>query len=400
MSNTTRHRPLAAVTAYTLTSALGAGVAATIEAVQAQRGGLTPRALREGGSSWMGKVEDLDTPLPEALRQYDCRATRMMARAIAQDDFLTAVAQARERYGAHRVGCFVGTISGGLRSVERCYHDNHPETGDLGPDGGLDIFLQLHSMTDYSRQQLEIAGPVATVSTACSSSAKVFCLAQRYIESGLCDAAVVGGVDCLNETFIYGFRSLGLLSGEPCRPWDRRRDGLSLGEAAGFALLERRPVQPNDISLLGWGESVDAYHMTAPHPDGLGAETAMRNALRNAGLAPADIDYINLHGSGTPANDASEDAAILTVFGHDTPCSATKGWTGHTQGAAGITEAVLSMLSIKHGLIPATLNCAERDAKLNARIVLTNTPYPVNRVLSNSFGFAGNNCSLIFGAAP
>jgi 3-oxoacyl-[acyl-carrier-protein] synthase-1 len=398
MSNTTPRRPLA-VTAYTLTSALGAGVAATIEAIQAQRGGLTPHAVREGGSCWTGKVEDIDTPLPEALRQYDSRAARMMAQAIAQDDFLTAVAQARERYGAHRVGCFIGTIGGGQNGIERYYIDNRPKTGDLGPVGGLGMFLQLHSVTDYSRQQLEIAGPMVTVSTACSSSAKVFCLAQRYIESGLCDAAVVGGVDFLNESFIFGFRSLGLLSGEPCRPWDRRRDGLSLGEAAGFALLERRPVQPNDISLLGCGDSVDGYHMTAPHPDGIGAESAMRSALRNAGLEPADIDYINLHGSGTPANDSSEDAAILTVFGRDTPCSATKGWTGHTQGAAGITEAVLSMLSIKYGLIPATLNCAERDAKLNARIVLTNTPYPVNRVLSNSFGFAGNNCSLIFGAA-
>jgi len=203
----------------------------------------------------------------------------------------------------------------------------------------------------------------------------------------------------VNETFVYGFRSLGLLSAEPCRPWDRRRDGLSIGEAAGFALLERFPVGLDDISVLGFGESVDGYHMTAPHPEGMGAEAAMRNALRSAGLKPRDIDYINLHGSGTPANDAAEDTAVLHVFGDETPCSSTKSWTGHTQGAAGITEGVLSMLCIKHGLMPATLNSAELDPKLRTRFLLKNMSGRVNRVLSNSFGFAGNNCALVFGAA-
>ena len=399
MSNSSPNRPVAAVTAFTLTSALGVGNAATLEALAAQRGGLTRQALRGGGRSWLGVVEEIDGPVPETLRQLDCRATRIMELALAQDDFLRRAAEARERYGAHRIGCFMGTITGGQGNAEKCYRENNPSAGDLGPDDRLEVFLQLYSMTDYCQRKLEIAGPAATVSTACSSSAKVFCMAQRYIDAGLCDAAVVGGIDCLNETFIYGFRSLGLLSAEPCRPWDRRRDGLSLGEAAGFALLERSPVRSDDIALLGFGESVDGYHMTAPHPEGMGAEVAMRNALRSAGLAPGAIDYINLHGSGTPANDASEDAAVLRVFGGETPCSSTKGWTGHTQGAAGITEAVLSMLCIRHGLLPAMMNLAEPDPKLHTRIVRKNMSSRVERVLSNSFGFAGNNCSLIFGAA-
>jgi len=139
--------------------------------------------------------------------------------------------------------------------------------------------------------------------------------------------------------------------------------------------------------------------MTAPHPEGAGAEAAMRGALHHAGLGADDIDYINLHGSGTPANDASEDRAVHRLFGGDVPCSGTKGWTGHTQGAAGIAEAVLSMLSIEHGLIPATLNTTEVDPTLNTRIVLRNLAQPVRRVLSNSFGFGGSNCALIFGAA-
>src|SRR5580658_5154951 len=296
MTSRASNPPLAGITAYTLTSALGVGNAAALEALRAERGALRQRALRGGGSSWMGAVEPIDEPVPAVLRQFDCRATRIMERAIVQDDFLLRVAQARERYGAHRIGCFMGTITAALGAIEKCYRDNNPSAGDLGPDDRLDVFLQLHSMTDYCQQKLEISGPAATISNACSSSAKVFCIAQRYIDAGLCDAAVVGGIDCLNETFIYGFRSLGLLSANPCRPWDRRRNGLSLGEAAGFALLERSPAQADDIALLGYGESVDGYHMTAPHPEGMGAESAMRNALRSAGLAAKDIDYINLHG--------------------------------------------------------------------------------------------------------
>jgi 3-oxoacyl-[acyl-carrier-protein] synthase-1 len=400
MNRNRPNRSAAKVTAFTLTSALGVGNAATLAAFRAERGGLRRRMLRDGGSSWMGAVDDTSVTLPDELAPFDCRATRIIERAITQDGFLQRVAEAKDRYGAHRVGCFMGTITGALGSIEKCYRENDPKTGDLGAyDGRLSLFLQLHSMTDYVSLRLDLAGPVATVSNACSSSAKVFCLAQRYIDSSLCDAVVIGGIDCLNETFIYGFRSLGLLSTEPCRPWDHRRDGLSLGEAAGFTLLERSAVAADDIALLGFGESVDGYHMTTPPPDGAGAALAMRSALSSAGLAPGDIDYINLHGTGTPANDASEDAAILSVFGRETLCSATKGWTGHTQGAAGVVEGILSMMSIKHGFVPATLNCAERDPKLGSRIALTNASRSVKNVLSNSFGFAGNNCALVFGAA-
>jgi 3-oxoacyl-[acyl-carrier-protein] synthase-1 len=386
---TDRHA-LAVVTAYTLSTALGVGNAATLRALRARQGGLRRQALRAGGSSWFAMMDDVDEPLTGAQERYDCKAFRISARALAQDGFVDKVAAARERYGPHRVGCFIGTICAGLMHFEERYR------GHLGADAQLNDVINLASATQYCRSVLGVSGPSATISTACSSSARVFPIAYRYMQAGLCDAAVIGGIDLANETFVYGFRSLGLLSTEPCRPWDRRRNGLNLGEAAGFALLERPDT--DGIGLLGFGESADAYHMTAPHPEGLGAELAMRGALHTAGLEPEDIDYINLHASGTPANDAAEDAAVMRVFGSGTPCSGTKGWTGHTQGAAGITEAVLSFLVISHKLIPGTLNTTEPDPALRSHLVLENRLQPVKRVLTNSFGFGGNNCALVFGA--
>lgn len=386
------------VTAYTLCSALGNGNAATRAALHDNRGGLREVSLRAGGTTWLGLTRDAaDTALDASLASYDCRAHRLLGSTLAQDGFRQAVQRACAQYGAERVGCVVGTIASGLAHLETRYvtcqaHD------DLGAhaDVRLRQTAHLYSATEFCRHALGARGPSATLSTACSSSAKVFCTADRYLRAGLCDAVVVAGIDCANEGFIYGFRSLGLLSQTPCRPWDARRDGLSIGEAAGFALLERAPRDAHDIALLGYGESGDAYHMTAPHPQGSGARMAIEIALRHANLQPHDIDYINLHGSGTQSNDTSEDAAIHGVFGTRVPCSSTKGWTGHTQGAAGITEAILSFACIHEDLVPGMLNTDEPDPALHTPVVLRTEYRPVRRVLSNSFGFGGNNCALIF----
>jgi 3-oxoacyl-[acyl-carrier-protein] synthase-1 len=209
---------------------------------------------------------------------------------------------------------------------------------------------------------------------------------------------VVGGVDSLCLTTLYGFNSLELLSDEICRPWDGARKGLSIGEAAAFALLEREAHAVQGW-LLGVGESNDGYHMSTPHPEGAGAIAAMRGALADAQLQPADIDYINLHGTATPSNDAAEDKAVGSVFGTATPCSSTKGATGHTLGAAGGVEAVIALLAIEHGLMPAGLNVQQRDAALNMNYLQHNQSASVRRVLSNSFGFGGSNASLVFGSA-
>jgi 3-oxoacyl-[acyl-carrier-protein] synthase-1 len=176
------------------------------------------------------------------------------------------------------------------------------------------------------------------------------------------------------------------------------RDGISIGEAAGYVLLEPKDARSDALAFLGYGETSDAYHMSTPHPEGLGAARAMRQALASAGLAARDIDYINLHGTGTRNNDAAEDAAVSAVF-NGVPCSGTKGWTGHTLGAAGALEAILTLLCLRHGYVPGTLNTAHPDPGLKCRIVLEGAHRNIRRAMSNSFGFGGSNCSLIFGRA-
>jgi 3-oxoacyl-[acyl-carrier-protein] synthase-1 len=237
------------------------------------------------------------------------------------------------------------------------------------------------------------------VSTACSSSAKVFAAAARMLATGLIDAALVGGVDSLCLTTLYGFNSLELLSPEPCRPFAAERKGLSIGEAAAFILLQRPADSLNgeDVLLLGTGESSDAHHMSSPHPEGLGARMAMAAALQSAALQAADIDYINLHGTATPSNDAAEGKAVAALFGDRTPCSSTKGATGHTLGAAGGLEAVISALSLRDGFLPGGVNTRQVDPGIPIQYLTANRESAPRRVLSNSFGFGGTNCSLLFG---
>jgi 3-oxoacyl-[acyl-carrier-protein] synthase I len=286
-----------------------------------------------------------------------------------------------------------------MLQTELAYRHRDQATGQLPPDYNYATTHNSFSVADFVRQTLQLEGPAAVVCTACSSSAKVFASAQRMISAGVIDAAVVGGVDSLCLTTLYGFHSLQLTSRTPCRPYDIARDGISIGEAAAFVLLERSPSLPADdaIMLLGTGESSDAYHMSSPHPEGRGARASIQQALRAASLAPADIDYVNLHGTATPSNDSAEDLAVTAVFGTGTACSSTKGATGHTLGAAGALEAVICALAIQHGLMPGGLNTTAVDPKLHLNYLCANRRAPVRRVLSNSFGFGGANCSLIFG---
>lgn len=194
---------------------------------------------------------------------------------------------------------------------------------------------------------------------------------------------------------MYGFNSLQLISPDICRPADIARTGISIGEAGGFALLD--PLAMSPIALLGYGETSDAYHMSSPEPGGKGAVASMRAALVQANAEPREIDYINLHGTGTVANDNAECRAVCEVFGTSTACSSTKGWTGHTLGAAGMVEAAISLLAIEHGLMPRSLNTRIKDPAIEAGVLLENRFAQVRRVLSNSFGFGGSNCSLLFG---
>lgn len=389
------------VSACTLTTALGAGCEATLAALQAQRSGLAPvRFLDVPLPTWTGEVDGVDAvTLPAHLAEFDCRNNRLAWLGLQQDGFLDAVAAARARWGARRVGVFLGTSTSGLLQTELAYRHRESD-GALPATFRYGATQNSYSVCAFVVQALQLQGPSWVVSTACSSSAKVFGTAARLIAAGLIDAAVVGGVDSLCLTTLYGFNSLELLAADICRPWDAERNGLSIGEAAAFALVEREGGNTSAAPqgwLLGVGESNDGYHMSTPHPEGAGAIAAMRGALADAGLEPGDIDYINLHGTATPSNDAAEDRAVGQVFGTATPCSSTKGATGHTLGAAGGVEAVIALLAMRHGLLPAGLNVRRRDTDLHADYLLENRHVPVRRVVSNSFGFGGSNASLVFG---
>ena len=392
-------KPLA-ITSATLTTALGAGNASTLAALQAERTGLAPvRFMDFPLPTFTGEVDGVDgVQIPSHLSKFDCRNNRLAWLGLQQDGLVDAVAAARERWGARRVGVFLGTSTSGLLHTEIAYRHRDAE-GALPPDYRYGPTQNTFSVADFVARALRLEGPAWVVSTACSSSAKVFGNAARLIKAGLIDAAMVGGVDSLCLTTLYGFNSLELLSPEICRPWDAARDGLSIGEASAFALLERDANAPPQGWLLGVGESNDGYHMSTPHPEGLGAIAAMRAALADAGLQPAEIDYINLHGTATPSNDSAEDAAVGSVFGTATPCSSTKGATGHTLGAAGGVEAAIALLAMRHGLMPAGLNGRERDPALAMNYLSANRSAPLRRVLSNSFGVGGSNASLVLGAA-
>jgi len=385
------------VTGLSVASALGAGLEQTFSALREGRSGLRRNDFEPfPHPTWIGRVEGLESaPLTGEFARFDCRNNRLAQLALAQDGFERAVARARERHGAARVAVLLGTTTSGILETELAYRRG-AEVESLLAARDYAGSHGMFSLTEFVRRRLALEGPAATVSNACASSAKVFAQAQRLIEAGICDAAVVGGVDSLCLTTLYGFSSLEVVSNQPCRPADTGRSGISIGEAAGFALLEKAGDSGMPW-LLGYGESSDAYHMSSPHPEGAGARLAMAHALERSELDLTQIDYINLHGTATRANDSAEDHAVASLFGSVTPCSSTKGWTGHTLGAAGITEAMIGCLCLREGLLPGSLNTIEVDPDFSMNVLMENHRQPVRRVLSNSFGFGGNNASLILG---
>ena len=390
------------LTAYTLTSSLGAGLQATLDALRSRHTGLAPCAFETARlATWVGQVPDeMLAPVRDDLAPFDCRNNRLAQLALRQDAMERAVADARLRHGAERIGVVVGTSTSGILQTELAYR-RRDHAGALPADFDYACTHNHYSLARFLRAYLGLQGPAAVVSTACSSSAKVFGSAARMIAAGTCDAALVGGADSLCLTTLYGFGSLELLSKSPCRPYDAQRDGISIGEGAGFALLERASgsARGATVLLLGVGESSDAYHMSTPHPEGVGARLAMQGALSSAGLSAEDIDYINLHGTGTRANDASEARAIFDLFGDRAPCSSTKGWTGHLLGACGIAAAIVCALSLRERFLPGSVNTRELDPALHVRYLIDNLPSAPRRVMCNAFGFGGSNCCLVLGCA-
>jgi len=232
-------------------------------------------------------------------------------------------------------------------------------------------------------------------STACTSSANALGYAHEVISKGIYKNVLVLGIDQLSQTTVGGFLSLGVLSSKPCKPFDINREGMNVSEAIAAILIQSEPTK-NSVELCGVGYSSDAYHMTHPHPDGLGAKSAMEKALQQANITSDDIDYINAHGTGTQANDSAEANAIESLFGNKPFVSSTKSITGHTLGAAGAVEAIICKLIINNQTIPTNTNLAMQE-NVNINLTMENIKQKIDYTISNSFAFGGNNCSLIFG---
>lgn len=383
------------ISASTVVHASGHGNATLWNAVVQGRSGLRQNHLDWCDlPCWLGAVPGVDdTRLPAHLMPWDCRNHRLAWLALQDASFSSTVAHAVSRYGSHRVGLLLGTSTSGTRQTEIAYAQKHA-TGHWPTDFDFRCIHSVDALCRFTAEVLQLRGPMTGVSTACSSSAKVFLTAQRWIDAGLIDAAVVGGVDSLCLSTLHGFDALQLLSENICRPFDANRNGLSIGEAAGFVLLDKNPAA---VQFAGGGESSDAWHMSTPHPEGQGAASAMTAALAAAQIQASDIGYVNAHGTATPANDRSESAALVSVFGeHGVALSSTKGVTGHALGAAGIVEAIVTVKALEHQILPPAANLVLPDPLFALNLILEAKSASFQYAMSNNFGFGGSNCTLIF----
>ena len=346
----------------------------------------------------VGVVPGTLPQVPKRLARFDCRNNQLALAAL--NEIEEDVARIAERIGSHRVAVVMGTSTSGIAEGEAALAQR-VATGKW-PEEFRSSRQEIGNLAAFVVEYLGLEGPAYTVSTACSSSAKVFASAQRLIEAGLCDAAVVGGVDTLCRMTLGGFDSLQALSHDYCNPFSRNRDGINIGEGAAIFLMTS---EESAVSLLGVGESSDAYHVSSPHPDGDGAALAMRRALDAARLQPDQIDYINLHGTATELNDAMEARAVDEVFGGRTLCSSTKSMTGHMLGAAGANEVAFLWLMLEpiftNGMVPPHVWDGEIDPSiplLNLATIESRIGHPARAAaLSNSFAFGGSNAAVVLG---
>ena len=318
---------------------------------------------------------------------------------------MIAALEAFEDHSANehtRTGLISGTSVGGMDTSEKAYKAYMKDQSD-----DLQTYKQHPSgkAAEQIAEKLGITAYINTISTACSSAANAIMLGARMIEAGQLDRVVVGGTDALSEFTISGFRSLMIFDEQWCRPFDDSRKGLNLGEGAGFLVLESEAsAQRNESKVLarlsGWSNASDAYHQTASSPDAVGATLSMKGALEVAGLKPEDIDYINAHGTATPNNDLSESTGLINVFGsHIPPFSSTKAYTGHTLAASGGIEAVFAIMALQNGILYPNLNFSTplHETGLTPQLQVEQGK-TLKHILSNSFGFGGNNSTIILSA--
>ncbi|MGH1540307.1 MAG: beta-ketoacyl-ACP synthase [Arenicella sp.] len=380
---------------YESTTAAGLNIQALRQAIASQTSGLRPNDYPGSTlETWVGRIMDIDAI---DLGGWQSRNNALAALGLQQGTIVSRLQDLIERFSAKRIGVIMGSSTSSIDRTELAYTDL-TEQGTLKPEFQQAKVHNPHAPSLFVAHHTGITGPAMTINTACSSSAKVFATGARWLSCGIVDAVLVGGVDTLCMSVLHGFDSLQLVSPDPCKPFDQNREGINLGEAAGYAILMRAQdcEQESSFRLSGYGESSDAYHMSHPHPDGLGAKLAIEQALAMAELDPQEIDYINLHGTSSRANDLIEGQLISSMFPETTQCSSTKGWMGHTLGAAGITEALIAVDAIHTGLIPGSMNLSQLDEQLDFSIQTDNVHRELRHVMSNSFGFGGNNCCLVF----
>jgi 3-oxoacyl-[acyl-carrier-protein] synthase-1 len=359
-----------------------------------ERGDLVP-----GARAVYGAVRESLPQIPASFGRFACRNNQLALAAL--EAIRPGVDTAIARFGAHRIGVVMGSSTSGLSDAEAAYRERE-RTGTLSEDFEL-IQLEFGGLSEFVAATTGATGPCYALSTACSAAAKTLVSGRSLLRMGICDAVIAGGVDTLCRLTAGGFSGLQAIAAAHTNPMSRNRDGLLLGEGAALFLMTR---DEGGIQLLGTGESSDAHHMSAPEPDGRGAEESMRGALEDAGLAPGEIAYLNLHGTGTPHNDSMESAAVHRVLGDRVPCSSTKPLTGHTLGASGGIELGFCwmMLSRREGGRIA-LPPHRWDGALDPELPILSLVGEGSRVdagipaalMSNSFGFGGSNCSLVIG---
>ncbi len=374
------------ITHISVANALGSDTDEVRDALLAGRSGLRKEAVGTQ-TSWVGRVGKLPE-LPHSMAIYDARQARLALASMS--DLLDGLHVAIDRWGAERVGLVLGTTTGGMDTLERLYAEHE---GHIPAARGLAHRHPFHVVPELIALQTGLSGPRYVVSTACTSSAKALASAARMLDLGFADACLVGGVDSLCDFTLRGFASLKILSAHRCRPFSAGRDGINLGEGGAWLLMERSGVAR--ATVRGVGETTDAYHMTAPHPEAEGASSAISRALIEAEVEACDIAFINAHGTGTLHNDASEALALRRVFGQVPPVVSTKPLTGHQLGAAGATEAVFTILCLEAQQIPGTLGAEPLDELLGIPVSESAQRVAGRLALSNSFGFGGSNAAVV-----
>jgi 3-oxoacyl-[acyl-carrier-protein] synthase I len=382
-----------------LVTPLGADKASSAAALfSGTRAGIVSRTdILPGRAIQVGAVQAALPEIETTLSALACRNNRVALAALLQIEKETAAAIGR--YGAARIAVVLGTSTSGMAEGEAALA--HRLSTGQWPAGYRYSQQELGNLAEFVARHLKLGGPAYTIATACSSSAKAFASARRLIRLGICDAALVGGVDTLCGLTVAGFDSLGALSKSMCNPFSANRDGITIGEGGAIFLMTR---EPSEVALLGYGESADAHHMSAPDPEGKGALAAMQKAVTDSGLQSAEIGYVNLHGTATPLNDAMESKAVNTLLGDAVPCSSTKAMTGHTLGAAGAIEAAFCWLTLHRqfnteGRLPPHLWDGVADPNLAPLNLLAARTMAsgLTAAISNSFAFGGSNASLVLG---